>query len=126
MMKPTLPSLKQYFLVPFKKDTSPYGVAVCESINDYLNNSCDKELMDLYLISVTIELAVILKRQRGNQHGFGDDANSPENVLRNMTSELLDEPAATHTKSIENYFGRLDGLLKVCSLHSKRLPKVSG
>ena len=30
-----------------------------------------------------------------------------------MTEALLDQPAATHTKSIENYFGRLDGLLKV-------------
>ena len=29
-----------------------------------------------------------------------------------MSENLLDCPAATHTKSIENYFGRLDGLLK--------------
>ena len=29
-----------------------------------------------------------------------------------MSENLLDCPAATHTKSIENYFGPLDGLLK--------------
>ena len=39
--------------------------------------------------------------------------DSPDNVARNMTEALLDQPAATHTKSIENYFDRLDGLLKV-------------
>ena len=32
-----------------------------------------------------------------------------------MTDELLDNPSATHTKSIENYFGRLGGLFKTAN-----------
>ena len=61
---------------------------------------------------VCLKLATILKCQRGNQYGFGDIADSPEHVLKQIPEELLDSPAATHTKSVENYFGRLDGLLK--------------
>ena len=32
-----------------------------------------------------------------------------------MTEDLLDNPDATHTKSIENYFGQVDGLLKTAT-----------
>ena len=55
--------------------------------------------------------AVILKRQRGNQYGFDDEVDSPQHVTKNMSEAMLDDPAATHTKSVENYFGNLDGRL---------------
>ena len=54
----------------------------------------------------------ILKRQRGNQYGSGDDEDSHEHVLKNMNEAMLDDPDATNTKSIENYFGNLDRELK--------------
>lgn len=106
--------MKPYFLNPLLKETSPYGVDVCKSLQDFIDHS-DKELLDKYLKSVCLELAVILKRQRGDDYGFGDNPDSPAHVTKQMTDELLDNPSATHTKSIENYFGRLDGLLKTAT-----------
>ena len=110
-VQPILPSLTKYFLDPFMKETTPYGVDVCRAIEVYLQ-SCDHELMNIHLKSVCTELARILKQQRGEQYGFGDNPDSSEHVLKNMSENFLDCPAATPTKSIENYFGRLDGLLK--------------
>ena len=57
-------------------------------------------------------MAEILKRQRGNQYGFGDDPNSDELVTRNLTDSLLDNTDITTTKPIENFFGNLDRELK--------------
>ena len=54
------------------------------------------------------ELAIILKRQRGNQYGFGDDPDSAMDIRKNMTESMLDDPDASHSKPIENYFGNLD------------------
>ena len=68
--------------------------------------------MDLYLRKVCKTVAETLKKQRGNQYGFGDDINSSDFIAKNMTEEMLDDPDATHTKPIENLFGNLDWELK--------------
>ena len=99
-----LPSMKNYYLNPFEDATSPYGVPVCRK----LQVSCDTTLMDSYLKQVSQSLAVILKRQRGDQYGFGDDKESELHITKNMDEKMLDDPDATNTKSIENYFGNLD------------------
>ena len=49
-----------------------------------------------------------LKRQRGNQYGFGDKPESPELVTRNLTDNLLDDSDTTHSKPVENYYGNFD------------------
>ena len=51
-------------------------------------------------------------RQRGYQYGFGGDEDSSDHILKNMNEKMLDDPDASHTKSIENYFGNLDRELK--------------
>ena len=58
------------------------------------------------------ELAIILKRLHGNQYEFGDDPDSTMDIRKNMTEFMLDNPDATHSKPIENYFGNLDRELK--------------
>ena len=60
-MGPSIPSMKPYFLNPLLKETSPYWVDVCKSFHDFIDQS-DKELLDKYLKSVCLVLAVILKR----------------------------------------------------------------
>ena len=50
-VQPILPSLTKYFLDPFMKETTPYGVDVCRAIEVYLQ-SCDHELMNIHLKSV--------------------------------------------------------------------------
>ena len=50
----------------------------------------------------------ILKRQWGNQYGFGDQPNSDDFILKNMTDDMLDYADATNTKPIENFFGNWD------------------
>ena len=106
-----IPALKPYFLNPTVRRTSPYGVDVTRCLNDYLND-CDKQIMGIYLKTICNSLAIILKRQRGNQYGFGDDINSEELVTKNLTDELLDDEDITTTKPIENLFGNLDRELK--------------
>ena len=100
-------ALAPYFLNPTKKETSPYGVNVAENIRDFLN-TVDLDVMNMYLKLICTKIAKILKRQRGNQYGFGDDAESNDCVLKNMSEEMLDDNAATHSKPIENLFGNLD------------------
>ena len=68
--------------------------------------------MDQYLKQICVELAVILKRQHGDQYGFGDNPNSSSHVKKNMSEDMLNDPDATHSKPIENYFGNLDRELK--------------
>jgi hypothetical protein len=102
-----IPTLTPFFLDPHKKETSPYGPNVCDSLAAYLS-SVDTVLMDRYLKQLCAKVAEALKRQRGNQFGFGDDSNSKFHVMKNLTEAMLDDPDATHTKPIENYFGNFD------------------
>ena len=99
-----IPALKPYFLNPAVKETSPYGIDVVESLSKYLQQ-CNKDLMDLYLKTICSTLANSLKRQRGNQYGFGDDPDSNELVTKNLTSKLLDDGDITTTKPVEIFLG---------------------
>ena len=65
-------------------------------------------MMDRYLRKACEELAAILKRQHGDQYGFGDDPDSPADIRKNMSAAMLNDPDANHTKPIENYFGNLN------------------
>ena len=69
-------------------------------------------MMDRYLKKICNELAILLKRQRRNQYGFGDYPDSTMDIRKNMTESMLDDPDATHLKPIENYIGNLDWELK--------------
>ena len=80
-----VPALLPFFLDPMKKESTPYGVEVCIALKTYLE-TCDKVLMDKYLKQICGTLAVILKRQRGNQYGFGDDPDSPTTLRRTCVS----------------------------------------
>ena len=42
------PSLDDFFLDPFKKETSCYGIGVCNAFKEFVEFS-DKALMNLYL-----------------------------------------------------------------------------
>ena len=77
-------------------------------------------MMNRYVKKICCELAIILKRQRGNQYGFGDDPDSPMDIRQNMTESMLDDPDATHWKPIENYCANL-----VRELTKSGVPKVS-
>ena len=99
------------YLNKLVRQTSPYGVDVAKSLSDFVNES-DKQLMNIYLKIICSTVAEVLKRQRGNQYGFGDDPNSDELVTRNLTDLLLDDADITTTKPIENFFGNLDQELK--------------
>ena len=66
MDKCGLPALQEFSSNPFQKETTCYGVEVCKHLVDYVE-SCDKQMMDMYLKKICNELAIILKRQRGNQ-----------------------------------------------------------
>ena len=81
-----------------------------KSISCYLS-TCDKELLDSYMEQISKQAAVVLKQQWGDQYGFEDDSDSPQHVTKNMRKAMLDNPAAIHAKSVENYFGNLDGRL---------------
>ena len=105
------PSMRKYFLDPLQKETSPYGVEVCKYIVVYLEE-CDMDLMNLYLSQICNQLAIILKRQRGDQYGFGDNPDSPSHIQKNMTEDMLNDPDATHSKPVENFFGNMDRELK--------------
>ena len=48
----TLPSLQPYFLHPFKRQKSPYGVPVCQKLKEYIKGF-DQHLMDNYLKQVS-------------------------------------------------------------------------
>ena len=102
-----IPSMTPYFLNPHKKETSPYGTNVCQSLSVFLK-SVNVNTMDVYLKTLCSTIADALKRQRGNQYGFGDDPNSIDLVTKNLTDDLLDDSDVTHTKPIENYFGNFD------------------
>ena len=69
-------------------------------------------MMDRYLKKICNELAIILKRQRRNQYGFEDNLDSTMDIRKNMTESMLGDPDATHSKHIENYFGKLGRGLK--------------
>ena len=85
-----IPSMKPYFLNPHVKETSPYGPNVCKSLSTYID-STNIELMDIYLKKLCHAIGDALKRQRGDQYGFGDEPDSPELVTRNLSDELLDD-----------------------------------
>ena len=55
-------------------------------------------------------LGEILKIKRGDQYNFGFNEDSPLLVTMNMTESMLDDPDASYTKSIINYFGNIDRL----------------
>ena len=104
-------AMREFFLHPLKKESAPYGLEVSIALKVFIE-SCDKDLMDKYLKQVCNELAIILKRQRGNQYGFGDDPDSSDHIKKNMTESMLDDPDANHSKPIENYFGNMDHEIK--------------
>ena len=104
-------SLAPYFLNPKKKESSPYGVEVSKSLEEYLQ-STDPEIMNFYLKKMCLVIAEILKRQRGNQYGFGDVVNSDDFIMNNMDDTMLDDTDATHTKPVENFFGIMDREIK--------------
>ena len=106
-----IPSMVPYFLNPHLKETSPYGTSVCESLSMYLK-TVDHVMMDMYLQKLCLKIGDALKRQRGDQYGFGDNPDSKDLVTINLTEELLDDSDTTHTKPIENYFGNFDRELK--------------
>ena len=106
-----IPSLKPYYLNPFDRETSPYGVQVCRTLSDYIETIDDK-LMDTYLKQLTSTIGDALKRQRGNQYGFGDDPESPDLVTKNLPDNIMDDSDASHTKPIENYYGNFDRELR--------------
>ena len=85
-----LPSLQPYFLHPLERQTSPYGVPVCHKLKEYVEG-CDQQLMDNYLKQVIQNLGAIVKRQCGDQCGFGDDIDSDLNALKNMVQKMLNE-----------------------------------
>ena len=62
-------------------------------------------------------IAESLKRQRGDQYGFGDNPDSLDHVAKNLSEDLLDDPDITKTKPIENFFGNLDCELKKTGAH---------
>ena len=99
--------MKPYYLNPHVKETSTYGPNVCKSLSMYIN-TIDNDLMDMYLKKLCSSIGEALKRQRGDQYGFGDNPDSAELVTRNLTEEMLDDSDATHTKPIENYYGNFD------------------
>ena len=68
-------------------------------------------------------VAESLKRQRGNQYGFGDNPESADHIKKNLSSDLLDDSDITTTKPIENFFGNLDRELKKAG--SQGFSKVS-
>ena len=107
-----IPSLKEFFPDPLQKETTPYGVEVCKCLQQYLEEECDKDMMNRYLTQICTELGIILKRQRGNQYGFGDDPDSPAHIRKNMTDAMLNDPDANHSKPIENFFGNMDREIK--------------
>ena len=75
-------------------------------------NECDKELMNVYLRKMCTTIAESLKRQRGDQYGFGDNPDSLDHVAKNLSEDLLDDPDITTTKPIENFLDNLDLELK--------------
>ena len=46
--KSGIPALQEFFSNPLQKDTSFYGVEVCNYLAVYVD-SCDKKMMDQYL-----------------------------------------------------------------------------
>ena len=107
-----IPSLSPYFLKPLEKESSPYGVEVCRSLADFRQSTDQIIMKNLYMKKICITIADILKRQRGNQYGFGDQVDSDDFVGKNMTDAMLDDSDATNTKPIENLFGNMDRELK--------------
>ena len=99
--------MQPYFLNPHVKETSPYGSNVCETLSNFLT-SIDKNIMDLHLKQVCSIIGDTLKRQCGDQYGFGENPDSEFLVTKNTTNDMLDDSDATHTKRIENYYGNFD------------------
>ena len=106
-----IPALKPYFLNPFVRETSPYGVQVCHTLSEYIE-TVDVDLMETYLKQLTSTVGDALKRQRGDQYGFGDNPDSPLLVTKNLPDEIMDDGDASHTKPIENYYGNFDRELR--------------
>ena len=104
---PAIKSLEPFWQDPFKKNSSPFGVDVLEALQRY-TDTCDKETMDKSLKDITKHMAATLKRQRGDAYGFGDNPNSDDYVTKDTSTDMLDDPDATHAKPVENYFGNLD------------------
>ena len=88
-------SLQPYFLHPLERQTSLYGVPVCQKLMECVEG-CDQHMMDTYLRQVSQNLGAILKRQhRGDEYGFGDDIHSDLHIMENMDQKMLDDPDAT-------------------------------
>ena len=104
---PAVKALEPFWQAPFEKNTSPYGVDVMKALQDYTND-CDKETMDMSLKDMCSHMAATLKRQRGDAYGFGDNEDSDEHITKNISPDMMDDPDATHSKPVENYFGNLD------------------
>ena len=86
--KPGIPALGFAWLNPLDQDMSPYGVEVSKGLADALE-SCDLSLLDRYLKDLCQVIAVILKRQRGDAYGFGDNPDSDEHVMKQMSKDDL-------------------------------------
>jgi len=105
--EPAIVSLAPFWQRPFNNDSSPYGIDVMKSLQQYTQN-CNKPAMNKSIKDILLHMAATLKRQRGNAYGFGDDVDSEEHITKNVPPEMMDDPDATHSKSVENYFGNLD------------------
>ena len=104
---PSIKALTPFWRPPFDKTISPYGVDVMEPLKPF-TDTCNQEVKDKSLKYILKHMAVTLKRQRGNAYNFGDDIHSDEHITKNFPSNMMDDPDATHSKPVENYFGNLD------------------
>ena len=109
LSEPAFPALSRAWINPFSKN-APYPSVVAKAILEAIDR-CDKFHLDKYLRDLSKQMAIVLKRQRGNAYGFGDDKDSPELVTRQLSSDVLKQ-APTTTKQIENYLGIGDSILE--------------
>ena len=57
---------------------------------------------------MTSDTPPLSQRQRGNQYGFVDELDSLQDIQKNISTKMLNDPDANHTKSVENFFGNFD------------------
>ena len=66
-------------------DHAPYHPEIGKGITKAIEQ-CDIALLDTYLREMCAEMAIILKRQRGDAYGLGDSEH-PDALVTNMVTD---------------------------------------
>ena len=108
---PAIPCLGGAWIDPMDEIDPPYPKTQIQFLSEYLKET-ERKYLELFCREVAEQIAIGLKRQKGDVFGFGDGSQPQLNICSQVPEEKLDSVETTSI-SVEQFFGEVDYKTKV-------------